>query len=93
MTREPETVVIATELPDNTGTLITNAAEHVATLVVWEHALEPHRLLWIEHYLPREQLEEMFERVTFAWDGKRIHTPQWQWLRREDVAQLTGGSR
>jgi hypothetical protein len=27
-------VVIATELPENTGTSITNAAEHLATLVV-----------------------------------------------------------
>jgi hypothetical protein len=45
--------VIATELPDNPGMSITNAAEHAATAVCKHLGIDPQRLAWIEHY-PQE---------------------------------------
>jgi hypothetical protein len=42
-------VVIATELPDNPGMSITNAAERIAGEVISFHRL-PAPLVWIEHY-------------------------------------------
>jgi hypothetical protein len=42
--------VIATELPNNPGTSITNAAEILATHVCRDFAIPPDRLVWIEHY-------------------------------------------
>ncbi len=86
-----ETVVIATELPDNTGTSITNAAQYIATLVVMHYGLDPHSLVWIEHYPPTDDFEESFDQVTFPWDGKRFHAPQWRRLQQDDIARLTGG--
>jgi hypothetical protein len=44
------TVVIATEVKDNPGTSITNCAEHLAYWVCVEFAVDPSRLIWIEHY-------------------------------------------
>ena len=44
------TGVIATELPHNPGTSITNAFELVASAVCLQFAIDPHRLVWIEHY-------------------------------------------
>ncbi len=41
-------VVICSELPDNTGTPITNAAEYIAAEVITRHKLP--RPVWIEHY-------------------------------------------
>jgi hypothetical protein len=43
-------VVIATELADNPGMSITNAAEYAATAVCRRLGIDPHHLVWIEHY-------------------------------------------
>jgi hypothetical protein len=41
---------IATELTDNPGTSITNAAELLASLVCDQFRIDPDKLIWIEHY-------------------------------------------
>jgi hypothetical protein len=47
---EPDApVVICTELPNNSGMSITNAAEQIAAEVIMGHRL-PTPLVWIEHY-------------------------------------------
>ena len=43
-------VVIASELADNPGTSVTNAAELLATDVCRRFGIAPDRLVWIEHY-------------------------------------------
>jgi len=51
-------VIVATELPDNPGTSITNLVEYLAPEIIAKHF--PHRfeeeepVVWIEHYPPRE---------------------------------------
>src|SRR5881392_1844171 len=48
--KDGKTVVIATEVKDNAGTSITNAAEHLAYWVCIEFSIHPSKLVWIEHY-------------------------------------------
>lgn len=57
--------VVATELPDNTGMSITNAAEEVALLVCHNYSIPLSELVWIEHYPHRAGLDEGFDRVEF----------------------------
>jgi len=50
---EPERdsyVVVLTELRDNPGQSVTNAAEEIAAGVVLANALPTSRTVWIEHY-------------------------------------------
>ena len=44
------TVVIATELPDNPGTSVTNACEILASSVCVGFGIDPSTLVWLEHY-------------------------------------------
>ena len=59
------TVVIATELEDNTGTSVTNVAEHLASLVCDRFGIMPEKLVWIEHYGYGSERERSFDLVTF----------------------------
>ena len=43
-------VFIATKVPENRGTSITNYAEHLATAMRKEYRLKPEDVIWIEHY-------------------------------------------
>jgi hypothetical protein len=67
-------VILASELPDNTNTSITNLAEYLAPEIVTKHF--PERLeeeepaIWIEHYGPPQHRgrrgQPEFARVRFA---------------------------
>ena len=46
-------VVVLTELPDNPGMSVTNAAEEIASQVRREFGLDPDQTRWIEHYPER----------------------------------------
>ncbi len=74
--RQPP-LVLATELPENHNTSITNLAEFLAAEViarcfpdwsVWLALLPPDTppLVWIEHYLADRALPERYSLVTFA---------------------------
>jgi hypothetical protein len=91
-------VVIATELDDNEGTSITNAAGEVATHV-WRtllpHAREGFR--WIEHCPAHEDTvgryrhAESFDAVTFRLVGAfALATPDWRPSSRAAVEALIG---
>ena len=58
-------VVVATEVPDNEGTSITNMAEQLATQVCKAFDIVPDRLIWIEHYpeRPISRREPFFDTV------------------------------
>jgi hypothetical protein len=87
-----QAVVIATELPENTGTSITNAVESLAMMVVEQYELRPHTLVWIEHYPAHRDLPETFARVQLAWEGQRFYAPRWRHLEPVALAQLIGQS-
>ena len=73
-------VVICTELPENTGTSVTNMAEFLAAEIIAKHF--PQRfeqetpVSWVEHYPPievkgRKARTEEFDLVTFStWTPK-----------------------
>lgn len=43
-------VVVATEIPENEGTSITNCAENLMGLVSAEFDMDMQKMVWIEHY-------------------------------------------
>jgi len=87
-------VVVATELPDNPGMSITNAAAQLAA-DVWDLLGCPERgLTWIEHYPqqgPEPHERESFAAVSFTWTGGSFSEPQWRHLTQEAVEALIGG--
>ena len=76
-------VVVVTELEENKGTSITNAAETLATQVCRARKISPHRLVWIEHYPQRgsalRPLEPTWDILTFEWDWKRMEFAEARW--------------
>ena len=98
-------VVVCTELPNNPGTSVTNAAEQIAAEVIKGHRL-PTALVWIEHYedgargTPEDP--HTFDLVLFSgyevsevlrageW-RKEIGAPNWKALDRASVEALIGG--
>jgi hypothetical protein len=94
-----EAVVICTELKDNPGMSVTNAAERIASEVISFHRL-PTPLVWIEQHEDRHT----FDLVTFesyevehlgAYLGeerKRIGEPSWKPLDRATVEALVGSA-
>jgi len=79
-------LVIATELPDNPGMSITNAAEEIATQVCETYEIYPQFLTWIEHYLHEDsRLEETYDLVRFTWDQDHFIKPCWQRMTHEQV--------
>jgi hypothetical protein len=101
-----EAVVICTELPDNPGMSITQAAERIAGEVISFHRL-PTPLVWVGHYEDgargTPQDSHTFDLVTFSsYEGeylgaylgeerKRIGEPSWKPLDRATVEALVGG--
>ncbi len=89
-------VTIATELPDNAGASITNAAEILATEMKSWFVVPGGGLFWIEHYQDRAviggrpQQKESFDRVFFRWDGAQYDDPEWKPYRRQQVESLIG---
>lgn len=88
-------VVIATEMDDNPGASITNAAGEAATHV-WRTLL-PHAregVRWIEHYPAREGSDlrrEDFDEVTFRLVGPfELARPRWTPSSRAAVEALVG---
>ena len=71
-------LVIATEIPQNEGTSITNMADQLASLICEGFKIEPSELIWIEHYPDRElnertgeyEIPEDFSLVTFKQEEK-----------------------
>lgn len=56
-------IVVATELPDNTGMSITNASVEVAMQVCQFFEIPIARLVWIEHYPQQRDIDETFDAV------------------------------
>lgn len=92
--KERPLVVIATELPDNSGTSITNFAAPLATQI-GELLLVPlEALVWVEHYPergPAPQERENFSLVTFTRAPHGLTAPRWRSLDRAGVAARIGG--
>jgi len=66
-------VFVATELPGNPGTSVTNFAEHLATAMRRQFGLRPAEVIWIEHYPEaKNRRKEDFDLVRFLGNGRRL---------------------
>ncbi|MGB3298592.1 MAG: hypothetical protein WBA76_10015 [Phormidesmis sp.] len=79
---------MVSELPDNPGMSVTNAAGALAMQVCQYYEIEPQKLIWIEHYPEEPTHEETFDRVTFSFDSGRLADPQWRRIAKEEAHQL-----
>ena len=87
-------IFVATELPDNPGTSVTNHAEHLATAMRKEYRLKPEDVIWIEHYPEaKDRRKESFDLVRFAVVGDTFRTPAWTRITKADVDALIAGTR
>jgi hypothetical protein len=84
------TLIIASEVDENLGTSITNAAELIITQVCQRYHIDPAKLAWIEHYPPSKSHGEKadWDLVTFVFirhgDHWHFEEPSWRPMRLED---------
>ncbi|QTA79892.1 Uncharacterized protein dnl_21740 [Desulfonema limicola] len=62
---------------------IKSCASHIATCVVKDFKIDPHRMLWIEYYPKDENKEikyskEYFDAVEFKWNNNFAIQPKWK---------------
>ena len=81
-------VVVATELLDNPGMSLTNAAASVAMQVCQYYEILLEQLIWIEHYPEETGHEETFDLVYFNFESGRLFAPRWKRITKEEVQQL-----
>ena len=81
-------VVVATELLDNPGMSLTNAAASVAMQVCQYYEIPPEQLVWVEHYPEETGHEETFDLVHFSFDLGKLSAPRWKRISKEEVQQL-----
>ena len=88
-------VFVATELPDNPGTSVTNYAEQLATAMRTQYALKPGDVIWIEHYPEaKDRRKEDFDLVRFlGMEGDSFRTPVWTRITQHAVDELIAGVR
>lgn len=83
-------IVVATELPDNTGMSITNAAEEVAMQVCQFFEIPIAQLVWIEHYAQWGDIDETFDAVDFEIVHNCLSNPIWKPVSHAMVEELIG---
>ena len=91
-----QSVVLATEMPDNPGTSITNASERLAMEVTRSFGLTFDTLTWVEHYPERQgshggpRLPASFDQVSFTPTAQGLRSPEWQRLSKIQVEAMLG---
>ena len=89
-------IAVATELPDNDGTSVTNAIERIADLIREQFRVAHEDLIVIEHYLERghvggrAEYSELFSRVQFKLRGGLYRHARWTHLARAELEALIG---
>ena len=88
-------IFVATELPDNPGTSVTNYAEHLATAMLRQYGLKPADVIWIEHYpKSKDHQKEDFDLVRFLdIEGDSFRSPVWSRITEQAVEDLIAGVR
>lgn len=96
-------VVIATELPENENTSLTNLVEQVAAEVMVRY-LGRRPFIWVEHYPARRYFGESYDLVQFDhYDPRpqfsmgravsiKIGAPTWRRITKATLAELMGGN-
>ena len=84
--------VVATELPDNPGMSLTNAAASAAMQVSQFYEIPPRDLTWIEHYPEEIGQSETFDLVHFAFENSLLKLKKWQRISKAEAEELFGES-
>lgn len=77
--------VIATELPDNPGMSLTNAAASAAMQVCQYYEISLEQLVWIEHYPEETGHEETFDLVHFSYNNSLLNVERWQRISKAEA--------
>ncbi len=85
-------VIVATELADNSGYSITNAAEQIVAEVCRKFNIDPEKLIWVEYYPPKKSTASRCELVQFNWDGQYFSRPRWASLSKQEIELFIGQS-
>jgi len=79
-------IVIVSDIPES-GMSVRSCAGHIATMVTKDFHIDPHRMLWIEHYPAKTYGEksehvipESFDAVEFEWHEDSAIKPKWRAL-------------
>ena len=87
-------VFVATEVPENPSTSVTNFAEQLATAMRRQHGLKPEDVIWIEQYPEAKgRRKQSFDLVRFAFLGDTFRTPVWTRITEQAVDELIAGKR
>ena len=87
-------IVVFTELPDNTGTSITNMYEHLATELfnqVLSKRYTYNQIMWIEHYPKESRSEgypESYDEVIMEYDDRRFKHPKWLHMKNSEIKDI-----
>ena len=78
---------------------VRSCTSHIATLVAKEFNIDPHRMLWIEHYPENKYgvedvhvIPEKFDAVEFTWHRDKAIQPKWRTLKPpllDEIRNLT----
>ena len=90
------TVVVISELAENPGVSVTNAAAALATEIARIYDLETVTTFWVEHYgafsYTASGGDETFDLVTFTWRNRTASNVQWKRLTADELhAMLPDG--
>ena len=86
------TVIVLSELAENLGVSVTNAAAALATEIARIYPLDPDTTFWIEHYgafsYTASGGDETFDLVTFTWRNRTASNAEWQRLNSDQLHKL-----
>ena len=90
------TVVMVTELQENPGTSITNAAEMLFRQICEHYSLDPDSIIWIEHYSEgwMGEQDETFDLVWFKKkdEDSKVFLPRWKRITIDEARSLQDGT-
>ena len=86
------TVIVLSELAENLGVSVTNAAAALATEIARIYPLDPDTTFWIEHYgafsYKDGDCDETFDLITFTWRNRTASNAEWQRLNSDQLHKL-----
>ncbi len=91
------TVVVISELADDSGVSITPTIEELAIQICEAFQLDPEQVRWVEHHPagvidPQGRVfsSDIYDLVRLTWTGRRLSNPEWSPSSREEIEQLIG---
>jgi hypothetical protein len=94
-------VVVVSDLPGDEARFrsmsVRSCASHIATCVVREFGIDPHRMVYVEYYPPstygdkqQHHILAKFDVVDFLWHGRKALHPKWRMLSPPLLDVVTG---